>query len=150
MKSWNTIEDVLNFAIREEQLAADFYARLSEQSRIPGMKDVLIEFAAEELKHKFTLEEIVDGARFSFASQRIADLKIAEYLPDVVPDPRMSYRDVLVVAMKKEKAACRLYSDLAEAAGDDALRTVFLALAQEEAKHKLRFECEYDDLLVDN
>jgi hypothetical protein len=30
------------------------------------------------------------------------------------------------------------------------VRALFLALAQEEAKHKLRFEVEYDDLLTEN
>ena len=49
------------------------------------------------------------------------------------------------MAMKAEKAAFKLYNDLAEATDDENLRSVFLSLAQEEAKHKLRFEIEYDD-----
>jgi rubrerythrin len=53
--------------------------------------------------------------------------------------------------MKKEKAAFRLYSDLAGLADDAQLRNTFLFLAQEEAKHKLRFEIEYDEnVLVEN
>ena len=69
---------------------------------------------------------------------------------NVTPDPDMSYRDALIVAMKKEKAAFRLYSDLAASAPDEALKKTFLGLAQEEAKHKLRFEVEFDDLLTEN
>ena len=47
--------------------------------------------------------------------------------------------------MKREKSAFKLYSDIARSAQDEELRELFLGLAQEEAKHKLRFEVEYDD-----
>ena len=59
--------------------------------------------------------------------------------------PALDYQQALIVAMKKEKAAFKLYSALAEQTTDAAFRELFLALAQEEAKHKLRFEVEYDE-----
>ena len=62
----------------------------------------------------------------------------------------MTYIDALIVAMKKEKAAFKLYIDLAAATQDEKIKIVFLELAQEEAKHKLRFEIEYDDSMTDN
>ena len=52
------------------------------------------------------------------------------------------------MAMKAEKAAFKLYTDLAAATDDDGLKQIFLDLAQEEAKHKLRFELEYDDSIL--
>jgi rubrerythrin len=53
--------------------------------------------------------------------------------------------------MKAEKAAYKLYNDLASATDDAGLRETLLSLAQEEAKHKLRFELEYDEqILKDN
>ncbi|MCP4711824.1 MAG: rubrerythrin, partial [Planctomycetes bacterium] len=53
--------------------------------------------------------------------------------------------------MKAEKAAYKLYSNLATAVDDPALKETLLGLAQEEAKHKSRFEIEYDDnILKDN
>ena len=50
--------------------------------------------------------------------------------------------------MKQEKAAFKLYTDLAVVAPDEDLRDLLLSLAQEEAKHKLRFEVEYDDQIL--
>jgi rubrerythrin len=41
-----------------------------------------------------------------------------------------------------------MYTDLAATVDDESLRETFLALAQEEAKHKLRFEVEYDDVIM--
>ena len=80
----------------------------------------------------------------------VVDLRIADYLVDVPASPGLDYRSALVLAMKKEKAAFKLYSDLAAGADDENVRATFLALAQEEARHKLRFELEYDDLLAEN
>jgi len=57
----------------------------------------------------------------------------------------LSFQDALILAMKAEKAAFRLYSELATATDNAELQTMLLGLAQEEAKHKLRFEIEYDD-----
>lgn len=37
---------------------------------------------------------------------------------------------------------------LSESTEDENLRNLFLALAQGEAKHKLRFEIEYDDNIL--
>ena len=42
----------------------------------------------------------------------------------------------------------KIFEYLAEEVEDTALRETFLALAQEEAKHKLRFEIEYDDVIL--
>jgi len=75
---------------------------------------------------------------------------MAEYVVDVAPSPDMNYQGALILAMKKEKAAFRLYTDLAASAADEKVKGTFLALAQEEARHKLRFEVEYDDMLVEN
>lgn len=149
MKQWNSIDEALVFAIGEEQAAADFYAGLAQKATVPGMKQAFESFALEEMGHKAKLEAVRAGGIFISTPQKVADLKIAEYVVDLKPDPQMYYRDALILAMKKEKAAFRLYSDLAAGAPDEALRKIFLTMAQEEAKHKLRFEVEYDDMLTE-
>ena len=81
----------------------------------------------------------------------IQDMKLADYMVEVEPSPEMDYQAALVIAMKQEKAAFRLYSDLAAKSADPGLKELLLELAQEEAKHKLRFEVEYDEyILTDN
>jgi rubrerythrin len=46
---------------------------------------------------------------------------------------------------KKERAAFKLYKDMAEKVQDTNLKPVFVGLAKEEAKHKLFFETEYEE-----
>jgi rubrerythrin len=61
---------------------------------------------------------------------------------------KMSYEDALVLAMKREKSAFKLYLTLSERAPNDQLKEIFQSLAMEEARHKLRFELEYDEFVL--
>lgn len=144
MKSFNTIEEILLFAINSEQESVDFYSRLSAQVNNPEMKQIFRQYAHEEMNHKARLLEIRETGQMEVKTEKVNDLRISDYVVDVMPSPDMSYSDALVLAMKKEKAAFRLYLDLAERANDEDVKAVFLNLAQEESKHKLRFEVEYD------
>jgi rubrerythrin len=145
MKAFGSVDEILDFAIGKEEEAAQLYTRLGRQTEKSWMRQVFEEFANEELGHKAKLEAIKEGKRLLPAAEKVMDLKIADYLMDVEPSAALDYQDALILAMKEEKAAFRLYSDLAAATDDEALRETLLALAQEEARHKLRFEIEYDD-----
>jgi rubrerythrin len=148
MKQWNSIEDVLDFAIDSEEESVQFYTRLAERAKKPWMRTVFEGFAREEQGHKAKLTSIRKGGVGLPAPAKVQDLKIGDYLVDQQPDPELDYQQALILAMKKEKAAFRLYTHLAELAESEKLRQTFQALAQEEAKHKLRFEVEYDDNIL--
>ena len=69
---------------------------------------------------------------------------------DVMVDNRFDdgdfdVQDAMLAAMNSEKASFKLYTDLANSTDDPGLKETFLALANEEAKHKLQFEIDYDD-----
>ncbi|NOZ85974.1 MAG: ferritin family protein [Deltaproteobacteria bacterium] len=145
MSNFGSVDEVLNFAIEREQEAVDFYSDLAGKVDQEWMKKIFQNFAAEEKGHKAKLEGIKEGKKLFPAEKKIQDLKIGDYLVEESPTPDMSYQDALILAMKKEKKAFRLYMDLSEQVDDPDLQSTFLALAQEEAKHKLRFEVEYDD-----
>jgi rubrerythrin len=145
MQQWQSVDDVLDFAIEREQEAADFYSDLGGQMDRAYMKEVFQGFAREEMGHKARLTAIKDGKLLAAAAKQVIDLKIGDYLVASEPTEGMEYQDALILAMKKEKAAFRLYSDLGNSIEDASLRETFLSLAQEEAKHKLRFEVEYDE-----
>jgi rubrerythrin len=148
MKEFNTINEILDFAIGEEQAAVDFYLQLAAQSKSPQIRKIFTDYAEEEMRHKANLMVIRENGSFVLSDAKVRDLKIAEYLVDVKLSVTMSYQDALILAMKKEKAAFRMYTKLAENAEDPDVKTLFLALAQEEAKHKLAFELEYDEFIL--
>jgi len=145
MKEFSSINDILDFAIKEEEGAYAFYTELAGKMEKPWMKEVFLEFAEEEKGHKEKLLNVKEGKEVVSSFEKVMDLKIGDYLIDVEPKKDMDYQHALVLAMKKEKAAFKLYTNLAERTNDNNLKNLFRALAQEEAKHKLRFEIEYDD-----
>jgi rubrerythrin len=146
--SAGNLEEILDFAIEREQESHDFYMDLAKKAERPGMGGLFTQFAREELGHKARLEGIKKGTRSFNPAKQVVDLKIGDYLVDVAPSPTLTYQNALILAMKKEKAAFQLYTDLAAETGDAEVRQIFETLAQEEAKHKLRFEIEYDDMIL--
>jgi rubrerythrin len=152
MENFKSTEDIINYAIQSEQEAHDFYMELSELVKFNELKLILKQFAAEELGHKQKLSRIiVNTDQTGLTQESVMDLKMADYHVDIVPKKDMTYQDLLTIAMKKEKGAFKLYSDLANRITDQNIKEIFLGLAQEEAKHKLRFEIEYDEyILKDN
>ena len=148
MKEFSNIDDILEFAIGEEQGAIDFYSELARNARSKEMSEVFTEFAHEEMKHKQKLTAIREQGVFTMPAGSVTDLKISDYVISVKVTAEMTYEEALVVAMNKEKAAFKLYTNLAERAPGADLKNVFLSLAMEESRHKLRFEMEYDDYVL--
>jgi rubrerythrin len=145
---FDTIDDILDFAIQKEQDAADFYNELSGKMDNKNVSDIFSMFAKEEMGHKTKLIGVKDGKRMVSSTKKVLDLKLGDNLVEIELDSSLSYQDALIVAMKAEKAAYRLYNNLATATDDAAMQDLFLGLAMEEAKHKLRFEIEYDDQIL--
>jgi len=151
MKEFNNVDDILDFAMNSEQEAVDFYNELAANASTEDMRQVFNQFAQEEIGHKAKIRQIKEEGTYTLPKEKVKDLKLSDYVVNVEPTKNMSYQDALVVAMKKEKAAFRLYMDLAEQTDNESMKNLFLGLAQEESKHKLRFELEYDEhVLKDN
>jgi rubrerythrin len=148
MEEFEIINVILDFAIENEIEAYKFYTDLAAKVNNPVMKQVFLDFAAEEQGHRKLLEDAKKGKTVNIGGEKIADLKIAEYTVDVKPTPNMDYQAALILAMKKEKASFALYTDLVAATQDSAGKKLFQHLAQQEAKHKLRFELEYDEVIL--
>ena len=142
------LEEILDFAIEREQEAHEFYMDLAKKAERPGMDGLFTQFAREEMGHKKRLEGIKKGTRSFAPAKQVVDLKIGDYLVEVEPTATVTYQNALILAMKKEKAAFQLYTDLASQTEDAEVKQIFEGLAQEEAKHKLRFEVEYDDMIL--
>lgn len=145
LTNFQSVNNVLDFAIEKEAEAQEFYLEWAGKLEATHLKELFRNFAGEEQKHKEKLERVRSGSTFKANSTaKVTDLKIVDYLVDIVPTPDMDYQEALIIAMRREKSSFKLYNDLAAMSGDEDMRNLFLALAQEEAKHKLRLETEYE------
>lgn len=142
----------MDFAIEKEKEAVAFYTGLSKEESFSGASKMFEEFAAEEEKHQKMLEEFkskgvaaaVQGYRFKW----ISDIKRSDYVTDLEYRPGMGYRDILMLAMKREEKALKLYNDFLSREDNEAGKSLFKVLCQEEAKHKLALETMYDDYMA--
>jgi len=148
MKEFTSTNDILDFAIDNEQNAVDFYTQLAKSARTEDMRATFEHLAKEEIGHKARLTKIRDEGIFNLSMEKVADLKISDYIVLSEVGTELTYEKALVLAMKKEKAAFKLYMKLSEQAPSKDLKHLFLGLAQEESRHKLRFELEYDEYVL--
>ncbi len=148
--NFKSVEEVLDFAIIEEERAHDFYMELAKKTPKAWMKKTFEEFAQEEMEHKALLLNVKAGGELKPVEGKILDLKILETLKEeeITNLEQVDYEDALRIAMQKEKEAYLLYMSLAQQVEGGAIKDLFLRLAQEEANHKLRFEMEYDDYVL--
>lgn len=141
-------QEVLQFAIEKEIGTFNLYTLCGQIARYSGGKELFEELANEEEGHRKLLENLsvrkVDQARL----QAVQDLRISDYLIEVECKPDSSYADILRMVMKNEEHSVKLYNDLKELCRDEDLKKLFALLAQEEAKHKLRFEKIYDEEIL--
>jgi len=144
MPKFTSIVDVLDFAIARETEARHFYADLAQLATRLDVREIIRRLSRDELQHSIHLQAIKAGEVAFASDEDVGSLDIEETLAEVEPRPDMSYAELLVVAMKKEKAAFRLYTNLASIAKNDAIRDLLTRLAMEEAEHKVRLEIEYD------
>ena len=140
---FNTIDEILDFAIGREIEAIQLYKDLAVKVEKPEMRKVLMGFIREEQEHRIKLEDVKAGG-IVLSDEEMGSLDITDDIEGGEVRPDMSYADILVFAMKKENVSVQLYTDLAKAVQDEELKDMFMWLAQEEAEHKLRFEMEYD------
>lgn len=150
----DAINEILEFAISREVEANEFYTALADKVSNSAMSRLLKDLAEEELEHKTKLElevmkigDVVKQAPRSPDADEKVRLKISDYIVEDGGQLDMEYEDLLLLGMKKEKASFRLYIDLAEMIDDKQLHETLLEIAEEEARHKMRFEIEYDSLL---
>jgi rubrerythrin len=150
---FENIAAIIDFAIEKEREAAEFYDSLSKKEEdFSGSKKMFAEFAIEEQKHVDILQEFkAKGIAKSLEEYKfkwITDIKRGDYLVDLDYEEDMPYNEILLLAMKREEKALKLYNQFLEQADSDEAKMLFKVLCQEEAKHKLALETIYDDYMA--
>ncbi|MDJ0985022.1 MAG: ferritin family protein [Desulfobacterales bacterium] len=150
---FENLEAIVDFAIQKEREAAEFYQKISDDEEdFSGSKQMFAEFAAEEQKHEKILQEFkTEGISKSLQEYQlkwITDIKRSNYLVDLDYEKGMPYNEILLLAMKREEKALKLYNDFLAQADTEESKKLFKILCQEEAKHKLALETMYDDYMA--
>jgi len=148
MERFKTYDAILEFGVFKEKQANRFYLAMAERVADPVMRGIFEELAAEELEHKAKLElELMKIGKVVNTAFDDEGFDSSDYVHSDSPEIDMDFMDVLALAIEKEDAAFRLYVNMVAHAYSQESRDLLLAMAQEEVRHKLRFETERDRLL---
>lgn len=140
--------EVIDFATAREKEAVQFYLDLQSEVKFQAQKEMLKELENMERGHIVILNNIREKGMEKIEVKKVTDLHISDYITDVEPSENMTYQDVLIIAMKREETAKRLYTDMSQRFPGTELETLFKKLASEEAGHKLKFESLYDEYIL--
>ena len=149
MTAFATPADVLAFAIREEEGAAAFYQALAARATENRMRRIFESFAREEELHRGKLRNVRVEGPFHLPPELTVEMEQCEFVVPEVPQPDMDYADALRLAIRKEWAAFRLYSILAQNTDDTEVRKLLNGLAEEEARHHATFREELAQVEAD-
>ena len=139
----------LDFAIAKEKEAEAFYKEWSQKAKDPAVQGLFAELAGVEHGHVEILSQITPEEMAAGGDSTVSKLNLSDLLVDVKASPKLNVQEAMILAMKREEGAVKLYSRLAEMNGE--ARSLFEALAKEEGRHKAKLEAEYDDhVLIEN
>lgn len=145
MVEFNSDYEILQKAIDMEVEAYEFYLALANRVESQQIRKIFEELAEEELEHKARLElEIMKIGKTMVPKEEPARPEEYYILSDRRTPLDMDYKDMLMLGMEKEDSSFRTYVNWVSNARSEEHREMLLALAEEEVRHKLRFQNEYD------
>jgi rubrerythrin len=150
---FKSYQAIIDFAIEKEVEAASFYEEVAGSEVRDETRKMFLDFAREERKHQRLLENLDCKGECPLVTQDykfkwIGDLRRSDLMVEIVWQKGMSYRDILLLAMKREEKALKLYNELRQQSETETARNIFKILCQEEARHKLGLEKLYDEYMA--
>ncbi len=148
MSEW-TLEKALNLAVSMEEDSIKLYSSARNNVVNPGSR-ILKELVEEEKWHKSNLLQTKEDPgkiqEIGTLATVVQDLRIVDYLEGTSLNPEVDYQDILIYAIKREKAT-HDFIEMAKRYRESQIGEMFANLAQEELMHKDRLEAEYDDVV---
>jgi len=145
---FKSVEELLRFAINKEIASAQFYYDLAATTKNEIVKDVFLEMAAEEVNHKRQLElEVMKLGKVIVEEELDNSRQPDDFFLESDLDKTFGFAETLQLGIQKEQAAFGMYMDLYAITQDDEQRMVIMEMAEEEVRHKVILESQYNELL---
>jgi rubrerythrin len=142
---FDSLQSVVDYAIQREQEAVDFYSQLAEAAQLRQVTSELRKIAAMEEGHRDRLRALDVAAIALSTSEAAGGVRIADYVIDDEPGPKLIWQEVLDLAIRREQASRGLYTALGRLACDETAKGLFETLAGEEDGHRAYFQKIYDE-----
>ena len=141
-------QEIINFAVEREREAQRFYNDAGAMANWPHIRSLLNDLAKQEAGHERYLLGLKMPTIQNAHIEPIPDMKISDYMVDMEYRADMEFQDIMVLAMKREEKAVKLYEELAGTCTDPNVCKLFAMMAEEEKKHKFNLEKEYEETVL--
>jgi rubrerythrin len=145
-----TFSEIISYAKIAEDNAKQFYLDAAAKATQSNVKELLEALAAQEQKHRDYLQELDEKIKAKGTvpevHEKVRSLGYAKMIEPQKLDADSDYKDVIEVAMLKEKEAIETYEHLFHYVDDPDAKKLFELLLEEERRHLSQFEKEYEDL----
>lgn len=147
MENITTIGEILEFAIEREAEAVEFYMAMAEKVKVPSVQKLFEDLAGEEMEHKSRLElEVMKEGIVARTVGVLPETVGGGLMVDISQvREQMIYTEALNLGIQKEKRSFRLYVRLAGLITEEELREILVSLAEEEARHMVALEEQYNN-----
>ena len=145
------LSEVLDSAIYKEIVSQAVYEVAQQKTDDPGAKELLKELAGQEAKHAEKLKVLKEKglAEQPWHQEKIADLRISDYLTGGETLEGAGLQDTLIFAMKREEESVDFYRQMMGMMRAEEAKELCANLANEELGHKKRLETLYDRLFYE-
>jgi rubrerythrin len=130
--------DILEFALQMEKDGEDYYRRAAQRVHDKGLKTILSMLADDEVKHYQTVQKMKAEKPRPTQTKILSNAKnifVRMEEQNEALDFKVGQIDLYKKAQEIERKSEQFYKDNAGKLEDDYQKELFLALAQEEAKH---------------
>lgn len=132
---FHSINDVLQFAIEEEQKAIRTYSNKAQQTTSFEQRTLWEQLARDEMRHKAIITNILEQVR---EADKKIDFNIELFPPSspLIEDDDSQYSEVIAEVISSEEQAYKMYTDLANLAENEEIKKILSTIASEEKIHK--------------
>ena len=135
--NFNSIEEILNYAIKEEEDAGIFYGEQAKKTTKLELKKVWEQLSHDEIRHKAILSGLLEQMQSGNEIITFSGKDVKDYVPFERADKAYSDMDEAIIeAIKNENDAYFMYKNISEKVSNPFHSKVLLTLANEELKHK--------------
>lgn len=142
-------KSIIDYAMKQEREGMTFYNKASRKFGDKELKKLFAKLAGEEKKHLESFKSLKANAQQKNVDETFRSSGVDDYLEALIKeglfpkddamskqiDKIESVADVCALAMKAEKDAILLYSELAKASIDKEQKKMFSRLVKEEKSH---------------
>lgn len=148
MKTLNSKDEALHFAMQNAQECANLFNKLASEARNVKLRKELSNSAREEFAQVVSLSRLIQTPIEELPEELFNNIEISGYLKGYDPEGDLKYFQLLEVAMRKIRLGLRLYLEMASRATNTEIKELFKSMAVKENSRKLLVEAEYNNSLL--